>query len=156
MTFDPKSLQSAICGCIHVKYGKRWIASQSNWFPCVGVYVVCHLDLDAEVDESPVDGEEGHVLAQGPELPALEGKVSVGFLKQNYRPEGGHLDGDLIFILLIQDVGDLIQPPLLPWMKELFRYLIFLAPYGWTLLLCMLCRIYLHHPSEPPGEFLRR
>lgn len=47
------------------------------------LFVVCHLDLNAEVDESPVDGEEGHVLAQRPELPALEGKVSIGFLKQN-------------------------------------------------------------------------
>lgn len=79
MTFDLKSLQSAICGCVHIKYCE----SGHLILLCRCVFVVCHLDLNAEVDESPVDGEQGHVLAQRPELPALEGKVSVGFLKQH-------------------------------------------------------------------------
>lgn len=78
MTFDLKSLQS-ICGCIHIQCCESVQLILLSRCLCV----VCHLDLNAEVDESPVDGEEGHVLAQRPELPALEGKVSVGFLKQN-------------------------------------------------------------------------
>lgn len=118
-------------------------------------FVVCHLDLDAEVNKSPVDGEESRVLAQRPQLPALERKVGVGFLKQHYRLEGDHLDGDLGFFLLVRDVGDLVQPPLLRWMEELFQNLTFL-PFGPTLVLWMRSGIYLHHPSEPHGEFPRR
>lgn len=98
-----------------------------GFFSCV---VICHLDLDTEGDESPVDGEKSHILAQRPELPPLEGKVSIGLLKQYKRLEGSHLDGDLAFFLLIQDVGDSIQPPLLSWIEELFQYLTSLVPFG--------------------------
>lgn len=92
------------------------------------VVVVCHLDLDAEGDDSPVDGEKSHILAQRPELPALKGKVSIGFLKQHKRLEGGHANGNPAFFLLVQDISDPVQPPLLPWIKDLFQYLTFLGP----------------------------
>lgn len=85
--------------------------------------VVCDLDLDAKGDESPVDGEKSHILAQWPQLPALEGKVSIGFLKQHKRLEGGHPDGNPAFFLLVQDIREPVQPPLLPWIKDLFQYL---------------------------------
>lgn len=81
---------------------------------------VCHLDLDAEGDESPIDGEKSHILAQRPKFPALEGKVSIGFLKQHERLEGDHLDGHLAFLLVVRDVGDPVHPPLLPWIKDPF------------------------------------
>lgn len=71
MTLNPSSLPSAAAFML------------STTVSPTDSSVSCHLDLDAEVDESPVDGEEGRVLAQRPELPALEGKVSVGFLKQH-------------------------------------------------------------------------
>lgn len=133
-------------------YKKKAVTSLPSSLAVVVVAAAaCHLDLDAEADESPVDGEKSCILAQRPELPALEGKVSIGFLKQHQRLEGGHLDADLAFFLLVRDIGDPIQPPLLPCIEEL-QYLTFSVPFGPTLVL----RIYLHHPSEPHGEVLRR
>lgn len=72
-----------------------------------------YLDGDAEVYERPVDGEKNRVLVQWPELPALEGKVSISILHQHKGMEGIHVEGDFVLCLLVRHVGDPVNPPLI-------------------------------------------
>jgi len=84
------------------------------------------MDRDAEVDGGPVDGEDSRVLAQWPELPALEGKVGVSVLHQHKGVEGVHTEGDFGLRLLVTHVGDAVHPPLLPWIERpLYTLLVF-------------------------------
>lgn len=73
------------------------------------------LNGDAEVKERPADGETSRVLAQRPQLPALEGQVDVSFLHQRKRLERFHPEGDFGSSLLEGNVGDAIHPPLRVW-----------------------------------------
>lgn len=53
-----------------------------------------YLDGDADFYEGPGDAEQGQVLAQGPQLPVLEGHVSVQVLHECEGVEGVHAKGE--------------------------------------------------------------